>query len=90
MAALIAAGFPISGANLVGLLVRLDLTTPGGHAFAADVPILTTDEETLANAQSVIRFGLVPYETDIGRGFNSAGRGALSFQRGYRANDGYV
>lgn len=90
MAALIAAGLPITGASLLGLLVRLDLTTPGGQAVAFDVPILATDEATLANAQSIIGYGLAPYETDVGRGYNNAGRGALPLQRGYRSSDGYV
>jgi hypothetical protein len=44
----------------------------------------------IASAQHAIGADLARFETDVGRGFNSGGRGALNTQRGYRAGDGYV
>lgn len=43
----------------------------------------------VVTAQSALQAALAVWETDVGRGFNNDGRGALNTSTGFRALNGY-
>lgn len=76
--------------------VQLTVSLQGLGQFVAIVPIpaplpLAPDEllELVVAAQSRIAAATAKFETNFGRGFGDAGRGAL-VSSGYRANEGWV
>ena len=82
--------------GLEGDRVQLMIGTLGGPV-SVEVPIpaplpLSPDEllAVAADAESRIRAVLAVNETDVGRGFNNDGRGALVTSSGYRAAEGWV
>lgn len=89
--------YGITGVDgLLGDVGQVSVMTPGGVVpvnleLSAPLPLSPDALIALAaRAESQIRTVLAVNETDIGRGFNTDGRGSLVTSSGYRANDGWV